>query len=178
MLESRRPLQDGAAVFLGALEQATVERCAEELGRLVASGDVITLQGDLGAGKTTFTRALARGLGVDPAVPVTSPTFAVLQEYQGRIVLYHVDLYRLTGEDDVLSTGVEEYLGGPGVTVIEWPDRLETLMPDARLLITMEYAGPEKRTLVLRGYGAQWAERIKRLQLVVEGHEKSDFRSR
>jgi len=171
MPESKGPLHGGTVASFAALEQAAVEKCAEELGGMVASGDVITLQGDLGAGKTTFTRALARGLGVDPAVPVTSPTFAILQEYQGRIALYHVDLYRLTGEDDVLSTGIEEYLGGPGVTVIEWPDRLETLMPDVRLQITMEYAGPEKRTLVLRGYGEQWAGRIKRLQLLVNDYK-------
>lgn len=171
MPEPKGPFHGGADASLTALEQAAVEKCAEELGRMVANGDVVTLQGDLGAGKTTFTRALARGLGVDPAVPVTSPTFAILQEYQGRIALTHVDLYRLAGEDDVLSTGVEECLGGPGVTVIEWPDRLGTLMPDVRLQITMEYAGPEKRTLVLRGYGGQWAGRIERLQLVVNDYK-------
>jgi len=103
-----------------------------ELGRQLAAtlrrGDVLALAGDLGAGKTQFTKGLAAGLGVE--ADVTSPTFTLIHEYPGgRLPLFHIDLYRLEDEDEVLGIGIDEYLDGDGVTVIEWADKFATLLP-------------------------------------------------
>jgi len=104
--------------------EATV-RLGEEWGRTVPSGTVIGLSGDLGAGKTQLVRGIARGLG--SAARVHSPTFALLNEYtDGRLRLYHLDLYRLGGPDDICAAGLAEFLGAPpGVAVVEWYDRWE-----------------------------------------------------
>lgn len=103
-----------------------------ELGRQTAAqlrrGEVLALAGDLGAGKTQFTKGLAAGLGVE--ADVTSPTFTLIHEYPGgRLPLFHIDLYRLEEEDEVLGIGIDEYLDGDGVTVIEWADKFAALMP-------------------------------------------------
>lgn len=103
-----------------------------ELGRQTAAqlrrGSVLALAGDLGAGKTQFTKGLAVGLGVER--DVTSPTFTLIHEYQGdRLPLFHIDLYRLEEADEVLGIGIDEYLDGDGVTVIEWADKFAELMP-------------------------------------------------
>ncbi len=91
------------------------------LAEILRPGDVIAYTGDLGAGKTTMTQGIAQGLGV--AEPVTSPTFTIVQEYLGgRIPLFHMDLYRLSGEDDLFDLGFEEYLYRGGVTVLEWSE--------------------------------------------------------
>ena len=104
-----------------------------ELGRQFAAelrrGDVLALAGDLGAGKTQFSKGLAAGLGVE--AEVTSPTFTLIHEYPGgRLPLFHIDLYRLEEEDEVLGIGLDEYLDGDGVTVIEWADKFAALMPE------------------------------------------------
>ncbi|XHR28783.1 MAG: tRNA (adenosine(37)-N6)-threonylcarbamoyltransferase complex ATPase subunit type 1 TsaE [Chthoniobacteraceae bacterium] len=103
-----------------------------ELGRALAAelrrGDVLALAGDLGAGKTHFTKGLAEGLGVE--ADVTSPTFTLVHEYPGgRLPLVHIDLYRLEEPTEVLGIGLDDYLFGDGVTVIEWADKFEALMP-------------------------------------------------
>ena len=103
-----------------------------EFGRQFAAslkrGDVLALAGDLGAGKTQFTKGLAAGLGVHEEV--TSPTFTLIHEYPGgRLPLFHIDLYRLEQEDEVLGIGIDEYLDSDGVTVIEWADKFAALMP-------------------------------------------------
>jgi len=99
-------------------------QCAASLRR----GDVLALAGDLGAGKTQFSKGLAAGLGVE--CDVTSPTFTLIHEYPGgRLPLFHIDLYRLEDEEEVLGIGLDEYLEGDGVTVIEWADKFSSLMP-------------------------------------------------
>jgi len=102
-----------------------------EIGRQLAAqlraGDVLALAGDLGAGKTQFVKGMAMALGVE--IEVTSPTFTLIHEYPGRLPLFHIDLYRLESEDEVLKIGIDDYLDGEGVTVIEWADKFETLMP-------------------------------------------------
>ncbi|MCX7823758.1 MAG: tRNA (adenosine(37)-N6)-threonylcarbamoyltransferase complex ATPase subunit type 1 TsaE [Syntrophobacterales bacterium] len=98
------------------------------LGRTFGSrlkpGDVVALWGDLGSGKTTFTRGIAQSLGIPPSIPITSPTFTIINEYLGTTRLYHIDLYRIRGSEDVESIALREILYGNGVSVIEWPDRL------------------------------------------------------
>ena len=130
------------------------------LGRIAEPADIITLEGDLGAGKTALTQAIGRGLEVDPKIYITSPTFSLLQEYQGRLVLYHMDLYRLAGEEDIENLGFAEYIYGNGLTVIEWPERLGSLMPAERLHIQLLITGETSRTAQLTPYGSQWQKKV------------------
>lgn len=117
----------------------------EKLGRLLSPGDVIALFGDLGAGKTTFTRGIAVGLGL--AADVHSPTFTLIHEHLGAIPLYHVDLYRLNSEEEVETLGLEEYMYSDGVTIIEWADRMTSSLPKDRLDITLRMLGDTEREL-------------------------------
>jgi len=146
-----------------SLELLSLEQTAalgKILGGIVRAGDVITLEGPLGAGKTALTQAIARGLGVDPRLYVTSPTFSLLHEYQGRIPLYHMDLYRLPGEDEIESLGLPEYFYGSGLTVIEWPERLGILMPPERLHVVLVISGENSRTANLTGHGSRWQKKV------------------
>lgn len=102
---------------------AETERLGALLGNLLEPPLVILLTGDLGSGKTALVRGVARGLGVPADEPVTSPTFALLNEYQGRCRLHHFDLYRLGGPSEVDELGFDDYLAAPGVTVVEWAER-------------------------------------------------------
>jgi tRNA threonylcarbamoyladenosine biosynthesis protein TsaE len=143
---------------LSSLERT--ERFGKILGTIVDPGDIITLGGPLGSGKTALTQTIARGLGVDPGIYVTSPTFSLLHEYQGRIPLYHMDLYRLAGEDEIESLGFTEYFYGNGLTVIEWPERLGSLLPPVRLHVELAISGPTTRTAILTGYGDLWQKKM------------------
>jgi tRNA threonylcarbamoyladenosine biosynthesis protein TsaE len=136
------------------------EAFGKALGEVAGPGDVITLEGPLGAGKTALTQAIARGLEVDPRIYVTSPTFSLLHEYQGRIPLYHMDLYRLSGVDEIESLGFSEYFYSNGLTVIEWPERLETLMPSERLHIELAISGEASRTANLTAHGVLWQKKL------------------
>jgi tRNA threonylcarbamoyladenosine biosynthesis protein TsaE len=118
----------------------------ERLGRSLSAGGVVLLYGDLGAGKTAFTRGLARGLGA-AADDVTSPTFTLVQEYQGRLTLYHVDLYRLD-EREVDDLGLEELVLGDGVVAIEWAERWRG-RPDDVIEVRLAHAGDEQRRITL-----------------------------
>jgi tRNA threonylcarbamoyladenosine biosynthesis protein TsaE len=138
------------AIVLGAATVEDTEAIGRRVGRLVAPGDVVALTGDLGAGKTAFVRGLADGLGVPPNV-VASPTFTMVAEYAGRLPLYHVDLYRLDpGAADIPA--LREYLYGPGVTAIEWCDRLPAGALESCLAVRIEYAEPGRR-LTFEGLG-------------------------
>jgi len=128
-----------------------------EFGAAVAAGlgpgAVVALVGDLGAGKTTFVQGLGRALGVEE--PVTSPTFTLINEYHGRLKVFHVDLYRLEGEAEAEEIGLDEYLGAGGVTVIEWADRAFGLIPPDALRIDIEPGeSPEERNVRIRGGGS------------------------
>lgn len=124
-------------------EDETVEAGAR-LGATLQSGDIVLLYGDLGAGKTAFTRGLARGVGA-AADEVTSPTFTLIQEYRGRVTLYHVDLYRLE-EKEVDDLGLEELVLGDGVVAIEWAERWRG-RPDDVIEVRLEHAGDEARRI-------------------------------
>ena len=153
-----------------SLELSSLTRTEElgiALGKIVTSGDVITLQGSLGSGKTTLTQAIAKGLGVDPRIYVTSPTFSLLHEYQGRIPLYHMDLYRLADVDEIESIGLPEYFFGNGVTVIEWPERLGSLLPAERLDVDLVISGEMSRTANLTGHGDLWQKKVAELVSIV-----------
>lgn len=108
----------------------------QRLARLLRPGDVLLLYGDLGAGKSELTRGIARGLGVTG--PVASPSFTILNVYdEGRIPLYHFDWYRLHGAEELYEMGMDEYLGGDGVAVVEWPSQCPEAIPETNLTVTL-----------------------------------------
>lgn len=117
------------------------------LGELAVPGDIICLEGDLGAGKTTLSQAIAKGLGVPESWYVTSPSFALLHEYPGRIPMYHMDFYRLHDALEVIDLGFEEYFYLKGLTVIEWPMRAEEILPDNRLTLKILLNDDQTRTV-------------------------------
>ncbi len=121
------------------------EAVGEALARAAVRGDVIALIGDLGTGKTTLTKSIARGLGVTEEI--TSPTFTVVQEYHsGRMPLFHFDLYRVHDPDELFEIGAEEYLFGDGLSVVEWADLNEELIPEGALILNICYgSAPEER---------------------------------
>ena len=129
------------------------------LGRCARTGDVILLSGTLGAGKTTLTQFIAAGLEVPPEHYVISPSFSLMLAYPGRLPLYHIDCYRLTGEDDVEDSGLMDYIVADGVAVVEWPDRLGRLKPPEHLEIALSAAGGEARKVIVTPHGRQWLER-------------------
>ncbi|MEN6372284.1 MAG: tRNA (adenosine(37)-N6)-threonylcarbamoyltransferase complex ATPase subunit type 1 TsaE [Armatimonadota bacterium] len=117
----------------------------ESLGSRLGPGDVIALYGDLGAGKTTMTKGIALGAGVE--AEIHSPTFTLIHEHAGRVPFYHVDLYRLSGDEDIEFLGLEEYLYGDGIVVIEWADRAPKLLPAEHIEINLGYAGDDRRKI-------------------------------
>ncbi|MCI8769263.1 tRNA (adenosine(37)-N6)-threonylcarbamoyltransferase complex ATPase subunit type 1 TsaE [Schaedlerella sp.] len=107
------------------------------LGKLAEAGEVYTLTGDLGVGKTVFTQGFAKGLGIDESV--NSPTFTILQIYEGgRLPLYHFDVYRIGSVEEMEETGYEEYIMGDGVSLIEWADLIEEILPRKRTRVLIE----------------------------------------
>lgn len=130
------------------------------LGESACPGEVITLAGSLGAGKTTLTQGIGQGLQVPESCYITSPTFSLLHEYPGRIPLYHMDLYRLHDETEIEELGLLDYLYGTGLTVIEWPERLGSLMPKERLHIELLMLNETERRGEITAHGDGWREKI------------------
>lgn len=132
------------------------------LGRLLQPGDVVVLHGTLGAGKTTLAQGIGRGVGVRE--PIISPTFTLVREYHsGRLPLYHVDAYRLAGPNEAYTFGLDEYLYGDGVTIIEWGERVAPLLPDDRLDIELAYGEKGERHITLRPSGRHYIELLSKL---------------
>jgi tRNA threonylcarbamoyladenosine biosynthesis protein TsaE len=132
-------------------------RVGERLGRLLHSGDVVCLEGDLGAGKTCLTQGIGRGLGVSAAI--TSPTFIIVNQYQlperGR-TLYHVDLYRVETAAEAQATGLEELFFGDGICVIEWAERVREILPLDRLWVILRHVDETKRELRFEAQGERF----------------------
>lgn len=125
---------------------------AQNLAKLLKPGDVITLNGDLGSGKTTFTKGLAVGLGIEQMI--TSPTFTIIKEYDGELPLYHMDAYRLEhSEEDI---GFAEYFYGDGISVVEWSQFIEDFLPEERLNIVIEYVSDNVRRLKFQPIGKHY----------------------
>ncbi|WP_338787796.1 tRNA (adenosine(37)-N6)-threonylcarbamoyltransferase complex ATPase subunit type 1 TsaE [Metabacillus sp. FJAT-53654] len=133
---------------------------AKRLSEKVKKSDVVTLEGDLGAGKTTFTKGLAKGLGIKRNV--NSPTFTIIKEYKdGRLPLYHMDVYRLEDADEDL--GFDEYFHGNGITVVEWAHLIEDQLPSERLDIKILYVNDSTRKIMMTPYGSHYVEICKEL---------------
>lgn len=124
----------------------------ERLARQLRAGDVLLLEGNLGAGKSELTRGIARGLGVTDTV--TSPSFTILNVYEdGRVPLYHFDWYRLQSAEELYEMGMDEYLGGDGVAVVEWPSQCPEAIPEDCLEVAIEPLGESERRLTLTPRG-------------------------
>jgi tRNA threonylcarbamoyladenosine biosynthesis protein TsaE len=132
---------------------------SKRLASFLQPGDVITLEGDLGAGKTAFTKGLAVGLGIKRNV--NSPTFTIIKEYQGNMPLYHMDVYRL--EDSYEDLGFEEYFNGNGVTVVEWAHLIEEQLPVERLNIFIHHQGNDSRKIVVKPVGERYEQLCKEI---------------
>jgi tRNA threonylcarbamoyladenosine biosynthesis protein TsaE len=138
------------------------ESLGEQLGHLLEPGGIVCLYGDLGSGKTVFTKGLARGLGVPREVVVRSPSFILIQQYVGRMPVYHADLYRLENAQDVDDIGLRDVMGGNGVAVIEWADKLEALLPAERLDVTLQHLDEATRLISLTAGGARCCHLLER----------------
>lgn len=137
-----------------------------ELGRHVGTlsqpGDVYLLSGNLGAGKTCFTQGVARGLGIEEYV--MSPSFVILREHQGRLPLYHIDLYRLESVDEAAELGLDDYLYGKGVCVVEWAERARNVLPSDNLMVHIDYAGDDERCFRIEANGPRYRDIISKLK--------------
>ena len=137
-------------------------KLGKRIGELAEAGDVVLLVGELGAGKTCLTQGIARGLGIDEKV--VSPTFVLLREYRGRLPLYHIDFYRLDTMEEIASLGLEDYIYGDGVCVVEWAEKGLEIFPDEHLRIDIKYLAPAKRELSLLSVGPGYERLLTGLQ--------------
>ena len=137
--------------------------CGRTLGSLLIPGDFIALEGDLGAGKTQFVKGVAQGLGISSDEPVSSPSYTILNIHQGRIPLYHFDLYRLSDESQVNELGFDEYFTGSGASVVEWAERLGNQIPHDNLRVVFTVEGVERRRLSFQPTGERSVELLRLL---------------
>jgi tRNA threonylcarbamoyladenosine biosynthesis protein TsaE len=138
-----------------------------KIGKLIAKrlkrGDIVCLFGEFGSGKTVLTKGVASGLGIKRNI-VISPSFVLIREYRGRETsLYHFDLYRLKAERDILNLGYEEYLYDDGITIIEWADRLKSLLPKEYLKIELLIKGDSERLLQINGRGEHYKRLVEKI---------------
>ena len=135
---------------------------AESVGGLLRPGDVVSLAGDLGTGKTVFARGVARALGVDE--PILSPTFTIVREYEGRVPVVHVDVYRIDTFQELHDLGFEEVFRDDAVTLVEWGDVIEGILPSDRLDVRLAAgAGDDERVIEIEGRGRSWRARAAEL---------------
>ena len=138
-----------------------------KLGKIISrhlrAGDIICLQGELGTGKTVLTKGIAEGLGVNKN-KVTSSSFVLIRQHlEGRVPLYHFDLYRLRAGQDIAALGYEEYFYGQGISIIEWADRLNTLMPKECLMVKLSYGRKNNRILKFSAVGLYYIKLLKEI---------------
>ncbi len=142
------------ALVITKSERETI-KLGEKIGKELNPGDVVALFGTLGSGKTMFTKGIARGIGVKQN-EVSSPSFVLVKEYQGRFPVYHIDLYRLDKPAAIEREGFDNYLYNDGVTVIEWAGRMEALLPSEYLRVNLEIKGKNKREIKLSAIGKRY----------------------
>lgn len=156
------------AISVECLSEEQTSALGTALGEVLDAGDVVALWGELGAGKTFLAGAIARGLGVRSSMPVTSPTFTLINEYDGRLHLYHLDLYRLGDPDEIETLPWREVLHGAGVAVIEWPERLGTWIPGERWDVLIEILGDFERRITVRAWGSPNVDRLAALESLLD----------
>lgn len=142
---------------------AETQAIGEKLARECIGGEIICLSGDLGAGKTTFVKGIARGLDIDEKT-VNSPTFVIMNVYEGRLPLYHFDFYRLEKPEEIAGVGYDEFLYGNGVAVIEWSERFGTLMPPENLGIHLFHASEQSRVLKFTAHSKRYSDLFENLR--------------
>lgn len=125
------------------------KKIGEKLGRQLKKGDIVALIGELGSGKTCFTQGLMKGLKVLKK-NITSPSFVLINEYKGRLPVYHFDIYRMNNLKEVVDLGYEEYFYGNGISVIEWADKIEKLLPKECIRVYFEIKGEKERKISIR----------------------------
>lgn len=140
----------------------------QKIGATVTGGTVIALTGDLGSGKTSFVQGLARGLEVPPDYYITSPTYTLINEYPGRYRLFHVDLYRIESPFETEEIGLFDIMGGDGITVIEWADRIEDELPAEHLHLKFKILNDETRKIFINAYGSKENILLKETQKWIE----------
>ncbi|HEX9868055.1 MAG TPA: tRNA (adenosine(37)-N6)-threonylcarbamoyltransferase complex ATPase subunit type 1 TsaE [Candidatus Tectomicrobia bacterium] len=147
---------------LQVVSQSAIDTQAlgKQLGCLLEAGDIVCLYGELGSGKTVLSKGIARGLGVADEDRVRSPSFVLIHRYQGRVPMYHADLYRLDGPTDIADIGLREFLVGDGVAVIEWADKLEASLPSERLDIILAHQEEQTRLITVTPQGARYLQRF------------------
>jgi tRNA threonylcarbamoyladenosine biosynthesis protein TsaE len=165
------PIFDSHTLDFISHSPAQTGRFGARLGALVQAGDVICLEGELGTGKTCLAQGIGQGMGV--AGPITSPTFTLIAEYRPAPpapLLYHIDLYRLGAPvNEALALGLDDYLLGDGVCLIEWADRILPILPDERLWIALRHVDESKRGVVIRATGARYDELLARFRVSAFG---------
>lgn len=149
-----------STAILSKSTQQTIE-LGERLARYLCKGDILCLEGELGSGKTTLIKGIAQGLKIAPE-KVNSPTFVLMNAYEGKLPLYHFDLYRLEHAREISSIGYEEFLYGDGVAVIEWAERLGELAPREHLCIELAHKGENERLIKFSAVGGRYLSIIKR----------------
>lgn len=142
-------------------EQGETAEFGRHLGALLFPGAVVVLNGDLGAGKTTLSQSIGVGLGVEDYI--TSPTFALVNEYEGRLSMYHMDFYRIEAVDELDDLGLDDYFYSDGVSVVEWGDRIERFLPEERLELQIDKVSESERRVSARAFGKRYEELLEQL---------------
>ena len=180
MARTRKSGDQQAAQAVSELTTGSVEgtqALGERLGRWLAAGDVVALRGELGSGKTTLVQGIARGLGRESG-SIKSPTFVLMREYPGEVPLIHIDGYRLSGAPAAAWLDVELLMSPRKITVIEWADRFEELLPDRRLVVELSHVSVNRRRLRVTAAGDWPVARLRALSETLRIEETDDGDSR
>ena len=166
-----KPLMNNSPVFkIISNSPKHTQEIGARIGKIVQHGDILLLLGNLGAGKTCLTQGIARGMGIKEYT--SSPSFVMVKEYQGRIPLFHIDLYRIEHIEETNSLGLDDYLYGNGVCVIEWADRALDLLPAESMLIKMNYLSQTSRSLEFQPEGKRYHTMLTDLYFLFSDKEK------
>ena len=145
--------------YLSKSDIETVE-LGKKLGLMLSDGDVVALSGTLGSGKTWFTKGIGLGFGVDPDEVISSPSFSLVNEYEGRSLMYHIDLYRLNSMNDVMSIGLDDYFNDTDLVVIEWAERCPEILPANFIRVTIEIVGDNERSIDISSDNKDFLNRL------------------
>jgi tRNA threonylcarbamoyladenosine biosynthesis protein TsaE len=145
-------------------EVAFTRRFGVALGAICRPGDIICLSGELGTGKTTLAQAICKGAGVDEHEYVSSPTFAIMHEYQGRVPIYHMDFYRLGGSDEIVDLGLHEYFYLQGIVLVEWFEKGSDLFDSGYLQVILSHLDDISRSIAVTSSASRWQGEIDHLQ--------------